>query len=469
MTKTIIGIKKVSLRINTPKWQMALIFFAIATLLFTGCKNEKGGLGAVIQPEEDMMIVAADTFIIESTNYCVPAISAQSDTMIIGEFFSPKYGPTKADLMIQIAPPAGYEFPGEEYRPTPDSLILTMFYNTWMGSPYAPLEFSIYEMNQERVEYSKQYLSNFEPGQFTDSTILMGKRLVTTIDLSRRDSLHEDTAEVPFIRYKFDDEQLQRFWNLPSEAYASEDRFLDEFKGMYITTRYGQSTLIYLNQITMFLYYHYTYNRGGIDTVVNTSITFPANKEVRQLNRYYHHNIDQYATCPDSINYIKSTAGIYPKIQLPLGKINQRIKERIGKRDLNINGAEIDIEAIDFDSEEVYMDPPTYLLALTFEEFDDFIKHNTPPTAVDTTQAMASYSVLTHSYSLDIKYLLTKYLRHDISPDENLELILIPVDIEGTMSNISRIKPLTKLSAITIRSGKNEYSPMRLKVLYNGF
>lgn len=450
--------------------------FALATLtaiaaLLSGCKDEDKAIGVEIQPQEDQIIVAADTFIIQSENYYVPAISAQADTMIVGEFFNPKYGPTKADLVVQIAPPVDYVFPGEEYKPEPDSLILIMFYNTWMGSPYSPLEFSIYELNRETPQYSTQYLSNFDPGQFTDSTVLMGKRLATTIDLSRADSVSEDSASTPYIRYRFSQEQLERFWSIPAEAYASEDRFLDEFKGMYITTRYGSSTLIHMNQITLFLYYHYTYSRAGKDTVVNTSITFPANKEVRQLNRFYHHNIAEYAKCPDSICHIKSAAGIYPKIQIPIGRIKQRIDETIGNRDLNINGAEIQLEGIEYDDNDVYLDPPTYLLALTTDEFDNFIKYNTPPTSVDTTQVIASYNVLTNSYDMELNYFLTKHLRNaEPNPDDVLDLILMPVQIDkDTNGNITRIKPLTKLAAITIRSGKNTHSPMRLKLLYNGF
>ena len=38
-----------------------------------------------------------------------------------------------------------------------------------------------------------------------------------------------------------------------------------------------------------------------------------------------------------------------------------------------------------------------------------------------------------------------------------------------TLDEFYELKPLTKLAATTIRSGKNEHSPMRIKILYNGF
>lgn len=443
--------------------------------IITSCKNDDS-VGITIQPQEDEIIVASDTFLIESENYYVPAISAQADSMILGEFYSAKYGSTKAELLVQIAPPIDYKFPEEKYNPQPDSLVLTMYYNSWFGSSYAPLEFSIYEINKQPIDYNTQYLSNLNIGDFSDSTILMGKRLMTSIDLSRADTLKEDTASTPYVRYKFDQTQLERFFNMPQDVYKSEEAFLNEFKGLYITTRYGSSTMICFNQITMYLYYHYTYQKNGKDTVINTSIIFPSNKEVRQLNKFTHPNIEEITACNDSINYIKSAAGIYPKIRIPIGEMSKRIHSKIGDKQLNINAAEIIIENIKYDEKDVYMGQPYYLLALTTEQFDDFIKYNTIPSATDTTAVVANYSASTDSYKLDLAYFITKYLRNEmIEDDDMIEMILMPVIVESSTStstgstSITSIKPLTQLAATTIRSGKNEYSPMRMKILYNGF
>ncbi len=452
------------------------IYVIIAlTAILTACKNDDS-VGIEIQPQEDEITICSDTFLIESENYYVPAISAQADSMILGEFYSAKYGTTKAELLLQIAPPIDYRFPEEKYNPQPDSLILMMYYNTWFGSPYAPLEFSIYEINKQSIDYNTQYLSNLNIGDFCDSTILMGKRLMTSIDLSRADSISEDTAVTPYVRYKFDQTQLERFFNMPQEVYKNEEAFLDEFKGIYLTTRYGSSTLICFKQITMFLYYHYTYQKNNKDTTISTSIIFPSNKEVRQLNKFSHPNIEEITACNDSINYIKSAAGIYPKIQIPIGQISKHICNKIGNKQLNINAAEIIIENIDYDENDVYMGQPYYLLDLTTEQFDDFIKYNTIPSTTDTTAVIAKYNTTHNGYKLDLAYFITKYLRNEMVEDDDIiEMILMPVIVESATStttgatSVTNIKPLTQLAATTIRSGKNQHSPLRLKILYNGF
>ena len=61
-----------------------------------------------------------------------------------------------------------------------------------------------------------------------------------------------------------------------------------------------------------------------------------------------------------------------------------------------------------------------------------------------------------------------------VEDDDVIEMILMPVIVETASAttgatSVTAIKPLTQLAATTIRSGKNEYSPMRIKILYNGF
>ena len=62
--------------------------------------------------------------------------------------------------------------------------------------------------------------------------------------------------------------------------------------------------------------------------------------------------------------------------------------------------SEIIIENIAYDTTDVYMGQPYYLLALTTEQFDDFIKYNTIPSATDTTSVIANYSPNQNGYKL---------------------------------------------------------------------
>jgi len=451
-----------------------LLSVAFVLLLgLSGCSDNDDTVGLAIRPDIDNIVVCADTFVLDCENYEIPCISAQADTMVLGEFYSPTYGTTKAELLVQLNAPDNYEFPDDSYNPQPDSLVLLMYYSDYFGSPYSPLEFSVYEINKKSINYTERYYSDLNPGDFCDSTILMGKRVMTSIDLSRRNSESEDSASIGYVRYKFDQSQASRFFNIVKKnPTISSEEFLDNFKGMYITTRYGKSTLIYFKQITMYLYYHYTYKKAGVDTTVSTSIVFPANHEVRQLNHFMHPDRHEIVSnIPDSLLYIKSMAGIYPRMTLPLSKIRERFHSKIDTvhKILNINAAEIALECIEYDEADVYMDPPGYMLAIDERELDDFLKHHTLPQDDDIDRVLGTYNSSSESYIFDFTYLLTKRMEMSAEEDENINFVFVPVQVVYSNTTKMGVTPLVKLGATKVRSAKNGYSPFRLKVLYEGF
>ena len=118
-------------------------------------------------------------------------------------------------------------------------------------------------------------------------------------------------------------------------------------------------------------------------------------------------------------------------------KRSQRLK-KIGDKQLNVNAAEIIIEDIKYDTTNTYLGKPFYLLALTTDQFDDFLKYNTMPSATDTTAVIASYSTSHKGYKLDLAYFITKHLRNEIvEEDDVIEMILMPVLAETSTSTES--------------------------------
>lgn len=456
-----------------------LTFGVISLVLIFNACTEDSSVGLSIRPQQDKIVLGVDTFHVESSDYFIPAISAQSDTMMLGKVYNSIYGTLKSELLVQLAPPVNYEFPSAAYNPQPDSLVLKMYYATWFGSSVSPLQISIYEMNKNPIYYSASYSSDFNVSDFCDSSILMGKSIVTSIDQTLTDSLVDTTLAAGnyfVIRYKFDNTQLQRFYNIPHNDYTSIDRFLNDFKGMYITTTYGSSTMLNVAYINLLLYYHYTYNNSGKDTTMSTYINYPANADVRQLNKFIHPDRETVIKERDSVNHIIATGGSYPIVKIPLGRMRKTIKDSIGNRLLNLNTANLVVEATEIDStgSDMSMTIPPYLLLIPKDTLNYFIKHNELPSTYDSTYVMATYSSTTKAYTFNLSYFLTKNLRRNMNNfDETMEMVLVPVDVAYTTTSsstaITRIHPRTKMAAVTIRSGQNTYSPMRIKLIYNGF
>ena len=114
---------------------------------------------------------------------------------------------------------------------------------------------------------------------------------------------------------------------------------------------------LYLFEIDIKLFYHYSYKTktaDGKDTTqtVNTFVNYPASKDVRQINRIVRSGLAEKFNKHDSVNYLISTSGAYPKITMPLGRIRERIESKMpGKaiRNIFINSAEIVFEPTEVD------------------------------------------------------------------------------------------------------------------------
>ena len=451
--------------------KISYLFLLLPLFLLLACDNDEG-TGLIIQPEKDKISVYADTVGVTSSNFFVEKISAQIDTLLLGEYYDAKFGLTKGEIIVQLAPPVDYEFPPEANNPQPDSLVLYMYYRTWFGLSNTPLEISIYELNKKTPDYSTTYYTNLDVSEFTDKSVMMGKKLITSVDQTLTDSARKLSTYVPTVRYKCTPEQTARFFNLPKEAYASEKNFCQHFKGMYITTTYGSSTVLHLSGIEMKLFYHYTYNKNGKDTVVNTSIIYPANSEVRQLNKLSHPEIETTIKLCDSVNYIKSAAGMYPKLQLPVGEMRKRIFNRIDTNKIvSINSAVLTVEAVKHSSLESALPVPDALMLIRESQIDDFIDKNRIPGTKDTTAVLGYYNSTNGSYMFDLAYFLDKEIMTDPYNFTELEnVLLVPVNVSVNSSyQIIGVKAQSKIQGVAVRSGKNSVSHMKIRFMYSGF
>lgn len=458
-----------------------IICFLVLSLTLYSC-NKTDAIGLEIQPQEDKINTVIDTFHLETKDYIFKAISAQcvdSMSMLLGEYYSEKYGNVKADLVVQLAPPVDYKFPDAQYNIQPDSLILYMFYRSYFGSSNEPFEVSIYELNKSTPDYYTQYLTDFDVTQFLDinSSQLLGKKLLTSVDQSKTESELSKSTYIPTVKYMFTQTQLQRFFNLPQSAYSSVKSFLEHFKGLYITTSYGKSTMLYLFEIDLRLFYHYSYQTkttAGKDTTitVKTYINYPASKDVRQINHIKATDIESKINKRDTVNYITTASGIYPKINLPIERIRERIKDSLPehslKNEIFINSANISLEITERDTTSMAMPIPAALLMIPVSEADNFIKTGSLKIYKENKAQIIYYISTQREYKGDIAYLLNKVIKDNDKSDT--EYLLIPVDIYTNSNNqITECRPTKRLGAATIRSGKNQYSPMRLELVYSGF
>lgn len=442
------------------------VLLVLVALFAFSCADDLTDIGTGIQPKSDEIILRTDTFHVSTENVFVDYMFSRQDSFLLGTFYNEKYGSTQADILAQVICPVNFKYPPNS---SPDSALVRLYYRSWFGDNYSPLDVNIYEMNKKTFQYSTPYPSNLDPNEYTDRSILLGKRVFTAKDATgtRRSSTS--------IELKLSNEFVQRFF--ADSMYASESKFTNFFKGMYITANFGASTILNIAQIDLEYYYHYTYLKNGKDTTVKSVLTFPANSEVRQVNRFSHPDRNTMVKERDSVNYIASPANIQTRVKLPLKKMKQRIDAAMLDKKMTVNSALLNVEATEVDQATLAVPIVSYMLLIKEDSIDNFFENKKLPDQKYAVVAkiaplqIGTSSEYSYYYTFNVATIVANELKiNPINPLENLNMMLIPVRVKvDTNGSVTDIKQQFLMSGVTVRSGRNTYSPMRVNMVFSGF
>jgi len=461
-----------------------ILLFLLSLFVFS-CSDSLTDIGSGVQPISDQIKVGTDTFHLATTTVPVEYINSRPDSFLLGSFYDTKFGSTKADILAQVNCPVGFKYPSNAVA---DSAVVIMYYKTWVGSKYSPLDINIYQMNLNTFKFSDLFHSNLNPSEYTDQTIKLGQKIFSAKDAAivRKDS----TA----IRFKLSNSFVSTFGN--DSYYSSTNTFLDFFKGMYITANYGASTMLTIRQIDLLYYYHYTYltkNIHGGDSLVtvNDVRPFPANSEVRQVNHFVHDrstvNLNR-----DTVNYIASPANFQTRINVPLNRIKQRMDAGVKGKDLSVNSALLKVEVTEQKEDTAAKrTAPTYLLLIKESAKKRFFDNRELPSdtcAIQgsyTTEQIGTTGTYKHYYSFNMSTLVANEFKlakqKGTTLPESMNMLLVPIKISTTtnssgVTSYIYVKENHLMNAVTIRSGKvidpnkdKATAPMMIKVVYSGF
>lgn len=468
---------------------MIIALLAALGVLLVGCKDDTSTAGATSLQDKDVIRVKADTFSVKSNLRKCEALMLTPDSFLLGECDT-RFGTIKADILTQLACPEGFTYPNQESAEV-DSVCLYLYYNSWYGDGYAPLSVAVYEMDRSTLTYTDSYPSDTSVAAFCsldDSTYLVeSQRFVVAAEPT--DSVYSSSlsAYVPYVRIKLTHEFAQRFFNI--KEFTSQEAFQEQFKGLYITTDFGGGTVLYLSDISMTVYYHFTYTTEGVDTTMTDVKAFYANTEVKQINRYIYPDRDDMITELEQIadtDFIVSPAYINTRLSLRMDSIVSKIEARFGSSDnyrVYVNRANLTLDVL-YDAEnsstrqrDTWDTPAQYMLLIKEDYAETFFAKNLLPTdtaailgtLTATTDSLANVS---YSYSYDLSSLLTAQLRSE-EPVDVLQFLLVPVAVttetSSSTTTISAVKPLQTISATCIRSADNPSEPMDIEMVYAAF
>lgn len=467
---------------------LPLFLLGVVLLWMSSCKNDIANAGSSVLGEKDRIEVMVDTFGIRSYLHNVGGVYVVPDSMMLGEMDS-KYGRLHADILTQFACPTGFEYPETAIL---DSVCLTLYYGSYFGDGKAPLSIMAYEMDRSTFEYSKPYPTDtniFDFCSLEDSTRVL-ENMHVLVASRRTDSILQTTTKRYFttVRCKMNERYAKHIFH-DLRDFSSQEKFNKMFGGLYITSEFGGSTLLNVRDVSIMVYYSFSYKKAGRDTTVHDVKALYANHDVRQLGRFIYPKFKEdsafLAKDSDTYNYVVSPVQISTCLSLPMDSITASIRRNVGDdRRAYVNRANLTLRVTNMyngsksnQTRDDWAQPAGYMLLVRSERAKEFFQnHNLPSDTLAIVSSLYANTDSTrgtyYTYTYDISYMLTEQLRRANPGD--LKLLLIPVQVTSTKNSsgatvISKVSFDQSLTATQILSAQNPANPLKLEVVYSGF
>ncbi|MDP4271590.1 MAG: DUF4270 domain-containing protein, partial [Bacteroidota bacterium] len=335
------------------------LFLALASYALFSCNDTLDQIGSILQPDSDILAVSNDTFNIESATVILDSIYAKTDIGLLGKFHDDTYGNLTCDYFGQVRCPDDFSLTtkGEELLSL-DSASIALQYTSYVGDSLEPMQISVYRMkNTDAFSNGKNLYSNHNTPNASDLTFWR-KKTVSTYDASIPDSLRSSSS----TRYLYMTLPKGSIDTLVKKA-KNPTEFNKYIPGLYFTTNYGTKAII--KTTGSFILLHYTYKKDT-DTISNQAYPLAFTKEVFQINHYQNDDL-QGLVNDKSATYIKTPAGVFTQLSIPLGQMADSLVSNNAER---LNGAKLTLGSFRVEKLVTVLQPPTYLLLVKKTQMD---------------------------------------------------------------------------------------------------
>lgn len=429
------------------KAKYALI--ALLAITFFGCDDNTAGLGLGMFPGSDQNINGQlTTYDVTTESVPAGKIYAMSNIGYVGKFTDDLFGTYQAGFLSELNCTKGMTFPGVYNGTAFDSknkltqtmvgedgdakdkeditfvedngkiignihtIELYLWYSSYFGDSLTASRLSVYELggeNKKTLDKDNAYYTNINPNEFYDPQNILGTKAYTAVDLSVKDSIRNLSTYVPSVHVSFKKDAAIRIGKeIIKKAYNSgtnfdRDKLKEAFKGIYVKSDYGDGTILYIDDVQM----NVVYKCYAVDSITGLKLKkkvleegettprdstyygyrmFNSTREVIQANSL---DNDQTAmeNCinnPD-LTYIKSPAGIFTQVTIPVSEIEKNLKGDI------LNAVKLGIPIYNETNDKKFgMTKPRSVLLIRKKDKDIFFEKN--QLSDGTTSSLFNYA-----------------------------------------------------------------------------
>ena len=469
---------------------------AITSVILVSCDDTTNEIGVSLTDNVDHLEVSTSTFYARTRSVPVKSVVARSTQGYLGRIKDPETGAyITGDFMTQFYCMEGYTLSSidsvasldAQGKIIADSCEVRLFYTSYYGDSLATMKLTLYEMERPMPE-NLQYYTDFSPleqGYVREDGI---RKSHTYSLINNGDAEREvDEEYVNNICVKLNDPYTDRngvtynnfgtyilrsFYEHP-EYFKNANAFRHNLlPGFFFKMSGGLGAMAYISVPQLNIYYRLVNKNGPVSRMT----LFNGTEEILQTTTVTN---DEEAISQlvenNSCTYIKSPAGIYTEVTLPVDEIVK------GHENDTINTARIVFNRINNETLSVYnLSAPSTLLMLETDSLTSFFEKG--KVANYKQSFLGTYSSSANSYTFgNIGGLITAMytaktegLRKDPQwvekhPNWN-KAMLVPVTTTSTTVNYSTIITGVandmKLTSTRLVGGD---TPILINVIYSKF
>lgn len=472
----------------------------LASFIFISCDDTTDNIGSSLIDNADKLNITTDTFTVATRSIVADSVLSRNTTGSLGKVRDPETGTyLTSNFTTQFYSPENFSFPEKDSiksldangEITADSCDISLYYTTYYGDSLAPMKLSAYELSKPIEETDHMY-TNFNPenGYVDLKKSAKVSKVYTMVDLNVDESTRSSSEYLPSIRIplkkEFGASIMKAYYKNP-EIFKNSYNFIHQLvPGFYFKTAGGIGSMAYISLSQLNVYFRYktqtTLSDGTRkDTIFTTVAAFPGTEEVLQTTDIvYDKDAIRNLVNDKSCTYIKSPAGIFTEMQLPVNEIVE--KQYIGTdgnvyshRNDTINTAEVVLQRINDTHDSKYnLGIPQTLLMVPKAEMYSFFEKN--KIADYKTSFLATYDKSKNNYTFHNIGSLIKYLydHADKTKEGWNRVVLIPVTTTYNTSNntvklISVSNDMTLTSTRLVGGEENQNGDIKISVIYSKF
>ena len=476
-----------------------MVGIALAIVAISSCSEDTSTLGYSLTSNVDRFTTETDTFEVSTRSIASGAVLSRNAYSYLGCIKDPETGTyIKCDYTTQFSLLESESTSlfrskdlimslDEDGQPIVDSCSVHILINTFQGDSLTAMKLSLMELETPMKSTDAIY-TDYDPetaGLIRTATgAVRSNKIYAATDLTASDSVrntYRQGRNYAYVKVPLNKEYIDKdgkkynnYGTYIMRKYYENPAYFKNFNsftrnvcpGFYIKSVDGQGLIIEVAFTQLNMYYRYKSDENTYTTVCSLNSTDEVLKATHVS--YNHTGIDKLVSI-DTCTYLKTPAGIYTEVTLPIDDIKK------GHENDTITSAKVAFTRMRprNNLSEVVLEEPTKVLLIEKDSLRSFFENNGSP---DNMQAyLATYNSSQKTYSFNnISYLINHMYAQKGKSENWNKAVLIPVEVQTanttttTATTSSGIANEMNVNSIRLVGGAgNKHAPIRMSVIYN--